>query len=196
MQAEMFGEVKKNWGWMFALGILMVILGVIGLGMTVFLTIASVLAFGILLLVGSGFQLVDAFKSTGWKSITLHVLMAILYLITGAIMIYDPVSAGIALTLVLGAMLIAVGVMRFIVAFQMRPYKGWGWVAFSGVLSVILGVLVLMEWPATGLWVIGMFVAIELIFQGWSYIVISMAAKSAKDMEAVETGTPSGAAPA
>lgn len=196
MQAEMFGEVKKNWGWMLALGILMVILGVIGLGMTVSLTIVSVLFFGVLLLIGSGFQLVDAFKSKGWKSVTWHVLIAIAYLIGGLAMVYDPVSAGIALTLFIGAMLIAVGIMRIAMAFQMRVYKGWGWIAFSGALSILLGVLIMMKWPASGLWVIGMFVAIEMIIQGWSSIMIAMAAKAAKDVGATETGTPSGAAPA
>ena len=196
MPAEVFGEVKKSWGWMLALGILMVILGMIGLGMTFFLTIVSVMFFGVLLLVGSGFQLVDAFKSKGWKSVILHILMALLYLAAGVVMISDPLASGIWLTFMIAAMLLAVGTMRIIMAIQMRDYKGWGWVAFSGVLSILLGIMVFMQWPESGLWVIGMFVAIEMVLQGWSSIVIAFAAKAAADELSVPTDTPSAAVPA
>lgn len=195
-QAEVFGEVKRSWGWMLALGILMVVLGAIGLGMTFFLTIASVMFFGVLLLVGSGFQLADAFKSKGWKSVVLHVLMALIYVGAGLVMISDPVGSSVWLTLMIAAMLLAAGAMRIIIAIQMRQHKGWGWVAFSGVLSILLGVMVFMQWPASGLWVIGMFVAIEMIIQGWSSIMIALAAKSAADQHSARTRTPGGAVPA
>ncbi len=196
MQKEVFGEVKRSWGWMLALGVVMLILGFIGLGMTFSLTIASVLYFGVLLLFGSGFQLVDAFKSKGWKSVSLHVLMAVFYLIGGFVMIADPVGSSVWLTLMIAAMLIAAGLMRIIMGFQMRGSKGWGWVAFSGALSILLGIMVFMKWPASGLWVIGMFVAIELIIQGWSSITIALAAKAIGDDDSMHTNTPSGAAPA
>jgi uncharacterized membrane protein HdeD (DUF308 family) len=196
MQAEVFGEVKQNWGWMLALGILMMILGAIGLGMTYFLTIASVLFFGVLLLVGSGFQLVDAFKSKGWKSVVLHVLMALVYLIAGIVMIADPIGSSVWLTLMIAAMLLVVGIMRVVMALQMRSLKGWGWVAFSGVISILLGVMVFMQWPVSGLWVIGMFVAIEMILQGWSLVMIAFAAKAIANDQSGQTGAPTGAAPA
>ena len=181
MQTEVFGEVKRSWGWMLALGIIMVILGVIGLGMSYYLTIASVLYFGVLLLFGSGSQLVNAFKSKGWKGISWHVLIAIAYLIGGIAMISDPIDSGIWLTLMIAAMLLATGAMRIVIAFQMRGNKGWGSVAFSGALSILLGVLVYAQWPESGLWVIGMFVAIEMINQGWSSMMIALAAKAAAD---------------
>ena len=181
---------------MLALGILMVILGVIGLGMTFFLTIASVLVFGVMLLIGSGFQLVDAFKSKGWKSVTLHVLMALAYLIGGAVMIYDPISSSIMLTMVIAVMLVMAGAMRIVMAFQMRGHKGWGWVVFSGVLSIALGVMIFMQWPVSGLWVIGMFVAIEMISQGVASITIALAAKAAARDLSSQTGMPpNGAVP-
>lgn len=179
MQAEVFGDLKRSWRWVLAPGIIMVMLGVIGLGMSVYLTVASVLFFGVLLLFGSGIQLVDAFQSKGWKSVIWHVLMAAAYLIGGIAMISDPVDSGIWLTLMIAAMLLATGAMRIMIAFQMSGHKGWGWVAFSGALSILLGVLVYMKWPESGLWVIGLFVAIEMINQGVSSITIALAAKAA-----------------
>lgn len=95
----LFGEVKRNWGWLLALGIILIILGTIGLGMTFFLTLASVIYFGVLLLIGGGAQILHAFKAKGWKGIALSVLIAILYLLSGIAIIINPVAASAILTL-------------------------------------------------------------------------------------------------
>ena len=64
-------------------------------------------------------------------------------------------------------------------AFQLRPVRGWGWVLTGGILSIVLGALIFFQWPVSGLFAIGLFVAIELIIDGWSCIFIALAAKSA-----------------
>ncbi len=174
-----FGALKKNWGWLFAFGILSILLGTIGLGMTFGLTLASVLFFGVLLIVGGVFQLFDAFKCGGWKSILWHVLIALLYVAAGVLMVRDPVLASKTFTLVIAWILIAVGILRGLMAFQLRPVAGWYWPLLSGVISVVLGGMILSAWPASGLWVIGLFVAIELIFNGWSYLFVALAARKA-----------------
>lgn len=184
----LFGEVQKNWGWLLALGILFVIFGIIGLGMLFTLTIASVLLFGILLLMGGGIQLFEAFKCKGWKGIILHVLIAILYVLAGIVIIYDPLIASTVLTLMLAGGLIGVGILRIIMAFQLRDRQGWVWPLLAGVLSIILGILIIAQWPVSGLWVIGLFVAIELLFHGWSYIFIALAARNAGKAAAAESG--------
>jgi uncharacterized membrane protein HdeD (DUF308 family) len=186
-QVAIFGELKKNWGWLLAFGILSILLGTIGLGMSFGLTLASVLFFGVLLIVGGVFQVIDAFKCKGWKSTVWHVLIALLYVAAGAAMVYDPLLASVTLTLVLGWILVAVGIMRGVMAFQLRPATGWYWPLLSGVVSVALGAMILAKWPATGFWVIGLFVAIELIFHGWSYVFVALAARKAGegDEEAV-----------
>ena len=83
------------------------------------------------------------------------------------------------LTLVLAGILIAVGVLRSVMAFQMRPASGWFWPLLSGLVSIALGGMIVAQWPDSGLWVIGLFVAIELIFNGWSYLFIALAARKA-----------------
>ena len=185
----MFGDLKKNWGWMLAGGIIMVILGIIGLGMTFTLTIVSVMFFGVLLLIGSGVQIVEAFYAKGWKSVLWYVLIALLYLAAGIIIIYDPVMASAALTLVIAGALVGIGIMRIIIAFQMRGVSGWGWTLIAGIAAVLLGIMIFAKWPVSGLWTIGLFVAIELIFNGWSYIAIALAAKQAGKGEAHPGGT-------
>jgi len=190
--ANVLGDLKKNWGWMLALGIIFVILGFIGLGMQIALTLASVVFLGVLLLIGAGAQIVDAFKCKGWKSIVWHVLTAILYGVAGVIIIIDPLVASIIFTLVLGFIILLAGITRIIMAFHIKGMKGWGWPLVGGIISVILGLLIVAQWPISGLWVIGLFVAIEMIVSGWSYIFLALAARqagTATSAPAQDTGT-------
>jgi uncharacterized membrane protein HdeD (DUF308 family) len=176
--ALVFGELEKNWGWLLAFGILSILLGTAGLGMSFMLTQASVVFFGALLVVGGVFQILDAIKCRGWKSTAWNLLIALLYIGAGLVMMMHPVLAGISLTLILAYILIVIGVLRAFMAFQLRPAKGWYWPLISGIVSVVLGGLILAEWPQSGLWIIGLFIAIELIFHGWSYLFIALAARS------------------
>jgi uncharacterized membrane protein HdeD (DUF308 family) len=180
MQGAVFGELKKNWGWLLALGIASIVLGTLGFYMTFALTLTSVLFFGVLLLVGGLFQLVQAFTCRGWKAVLWHVLIGLLYVAAGIDIIYDPVRASAVLTLVLAGILIAVGVSRIAMAFQLRgAVGGWYWSLLSGLVSILLGGMIIAQWPASGLWVIGLFVAIELVFNGWSTIFVALAARRA-----------------
>jgi uncharacterized membrane protein HdeD (DUF308 family) len=72
---------------------------------------------------------------------------------------------------------LGIGVLRLIMAFQLRAMKNWGWPLIGGIAAIVLGLMILAQWPVSGLWVIGLFVAIEMIFSGWSYIFISLGAR-------------------
>jgi uncharacterized membrane protein HdeD (DUF308 family) len=178
-QHPLFGDLSRNWGWLLAFGILSIILGTVGLGMTFGLTLVSVVFFGALLIVGGTFQLIDAFKCQGWKGALWHILIALLYIAGGLLIVVDPVLASGTLTLALAAVLIAVGVSRVIMAVQHRGQSGWGWLVLAGLISIALGAMILAKWPMSGMWVIGLFVAIELIFNGWAYLFIALAARRA-----------------
>ena len=172
------GALREHWAWMLALGILMVVLGVIGLYMTATFTIASVLVFGALLVIGGVARLIEAVRATGWKSVALHVLIALVYVAAGGIALYDPVAASLSLTLFIVAMLIVTGLLRATIALRMRPAKGWAWVLGAGIISVLLAALIFFQWPVSGLLAIGLFVAIELLVDGSSCIWIALAARS------------------
>ncbi|MBW2057560.1 MAG: HdeD family acid-resistance protein [Deltaproteobacteria bacterium] len=177
-QNEVFGEVRKHWGWLLGLGIVFVILGIIGLGMTFGLTMASVLFVGVLILIGGGLQLFDSFKCKGWKSILWHVIIAFLYIFAGIVIITHPLLASTLFTAMLAIGILAVGILRIIMAIELRSSKGWGWVLFSGIISVLLGLVILSHWPVSGLWVIGLLIAIEMIVHGWSYIIMALTVRS------------------
>lgn len=188
-QEAVFGELKENWGWLLAFGIVSIILGTIGLGMTFVLTEVSIIFFGILLIVGGVFQLFDATKCKGWKSTIWHVLIALLYIAAGITMVNHPLMAAATLTLIVAWILIAVGISRIIMGFQVKPANGWYWPLLSGIVSIVLGTMIMSEWPVSGLWVIGLFVAIELILNGWSYVFVALAARKAGESENSEAST-------
>lgn len=173
--------LRRNWGWLMAAGIALVILGILGLGAVTLLSIASAIWFGAMIFVGGVIVLIDAFRQQGWKSRLLHLLIGVLYVAVGVMTFMNPLVATASLTLLAGAALVATGVLRLIVAFQNRQLPSWGWIAFSGVLSLLLGGLILMRWPESSLWVLGTFFAVELIFQGWAEIALARAIRSTFD---------------
>lgn len=170
---------KRNWGWLLALGILFVILGAIGLSMVVGLTLASVLFFGVLLLIAGGLQLVDVFRSKHWKGVLWQAFIAVLYLLGGLLVIYDPILASAVITAMLAGVLIVIGASRLAMAITLRGSKGWGWLLVAGLTAIILGTLILIHWPWSGLWFIGLFIAIELMMSGWTYILIALSVRKA-----------------
>src|SRR4030095_14826955 len=122
----LFGELGRNWGWLLAVGILSVILGTVGLGMTWMLTLASVVYFGVLLIVIGVAQLLQTFKAAGWRSTFLQILIGLLYLAAGIMVVSRPLLASLTLTWALGFALIVVGVMRIVGGMQHRAAAGGG----------------------------------------------------------------------
>jgi len=178
-QTSVFGELSQKWGWLLALGIIQIILGAIGLGMTFALTLVSILVYGIFLLIGGGAQIAQTFSAKGWKSRVLHLLIALIYVLAGLIIIANPLAASLFLTLFIGFFLVAAGILRGVMAFQFKGVKNWFWPLLSGIISIILGLIIINQWPVSGLWVIGLFVAVELIINGWSAVMIALAAREA-----------------
>jgi uncharacterized membrane protein HdeD (DUF308 family) len=171
------GDLVHNWGWLLAQGLLLVALGTVGLGMTIWLTLASVFIFGVFLVIGGGVQIFQTFKCKGWESILAHGLIAALYLLAGLSIMADPLAASTLITLLLAGALLGIGVLRLVMAFQLRGVKNWGWPLIGGIAAIFLGFMILARWPVSGFWVIGLFVAIEMIFSGWSSIFIALAAR-------------------
>lgn len=175
-------EVRANWGWLMFMGIALTILGIIGLYMVGTLTLVSILWFGFLVIAGGVLTLIDAFRAEGWKAKLWEILIALLYLAAGIIMVMNPAAGAVWVTIFIAAFLLITGIFRIIIGFQIRDeVKSWGWTVFGGILSILLALMIYAQWPFSGLWVIGLFVAIEMIMQGTSMISIAVAAKASKN---------------
>jgi uncharacterized membrane protein HdeD (DUF308 family) len=176
---ELYGyslaNFQKNRGWFLALGILLIIGGTLAIIYDVAATLISVLFFGWLLIIVGAFEAIQSFWQPRWGGFFLHLIVGILAVVVGYHLLSAPLAGALVLTLVMAIYFMVIGIVRAITAIAMR-FPGWGWVLLSGVITFILGILIRSQWPATGLWVIGLFIGIDLIFSGWAYVMLSLAA--------------------
>ena len=173
-------ELPLKWGWLLALGIALLVAGALGAGLAIWLTLASVLLFGAFLIAGGVLQAWHALttKERRWSGRALHLLVAVLYVVLGAMLLFDPVGGSLSLTLLLTAFLIAIGLSRIAHAWRSRR-RGWRWGAtfVAGLLNLALAALIFVGLPVTALWVIGLFVAFEMILNGALLIGVALAVR-------------------
>lgn len=170
-------QVRGEWGWFLVLGIALVVLGTFGIVESFIFTEIVILVSGFLVLMGGGAQIAHAFWARRWSGFLLELLVGILDVVVGIFMISSPEKAALVLTLLLAAWLLAGGLFRVIAALAIR-FPNWGWTALGGLVSAVLGIAVLNQWPASGEFFIGLCVGISLVFQGWSWIMLSMSLRS------------------
>lgn len=168
--------IGKNWGWFLTLGILLVVLGTFAISLAFYTTIFSVFLFGILLIGGGLALILQAFFARKWSGVFLALLLGVLYLVTGVLCVVKPSAMAIGITLWIAAFCFIAGLFRIINSLILR-FDHWGWVFFNGLITFILGLIIFAEWPLSGLWVIGLFVGIDLILSGWTCILLSLAAR-------------------
>jgi len=169
------GELRQSWGWYLVLGIVLIVLGMIAIGSAFLMTIASVFFFGWILIVGGVMEVVHAFWHKRWAGFFVDLLTGILYVLAGWMMITNPQESALLLTLIIAMFLVFEGVFRIVAALTVR-YPHWGWLLFNGAISLLLGFSIWRQWPYSGLWVIGLFVGIEMLLNGWSLVMLSMTA--------------------
>ena len=170
-------ELRRSWGWFLGLGIGLILLGVIAIGAAFFMTIASVWLFGWLLIIGGVMEVVHAFWHKRWAGFFLDLLTGVLYVVAGWMMVNNPQESALLLTLLIAMFLVFEGVFRIVAALAVR-YPHWGSVLVNGVISLVLGMLIWRRWPVSGLWVIGLFVGIEMLLNGWSLVMLSMTGRT------------------
>lgn len=175
---DVLAKVRSNWGWFVALGAVLLLLGLVALGNLVVATVASIFAIGIIMIAGGIAHIILAFRGRGGRSFVGWLLGGLLYLLAGVLVFADPALASSVLTLFIAFALIAAGAARIWLGFAMRPAKGWGWIVAAGVVTILAGLVIATGWPVNSLWVIGLFLGVDLLFQGWSYIAIGLALRA------------------
>jgi uncharacterized membrane protein HdeD (DUF308 family) len=169
--------VRRHWVWFFALGILLLILGLIATGLSLLATLVSVVIIGWLLFVSGVLHIAHAFRVRDWGGFFLELLIGVLDLVVGGMLVIHPAAGALTLTLVVAAFFIIGGLYQIIQALFLR-LPNWGWALISGLVSVLLGVLLWTEWPVSGLWFIGFCVGIGLIFRGLTWLIVALTARS------------------
>lgn len=172
-------EAIQYWGWFLVFGICLVVLGIAAVVRAAQATVVSMMFFGWLLVLASAIEIAQAVVVGQWGAVFFeHLLAAILFAITGALIIMRPTMSAEVAT-VLMAVFFLVGGLFQLVGSVAAKWPGWGWQAADGIITFVLGLLVLVEWPASGLWMIGLFVGIDLILFGLAWIAFALSLRSA-----------------
>jgi uncharacterized membrane protein HdeD (DUF308 family) len=184
---DMAQEVlKRSWKWTLAFSVLLIIGGTLGMSAAVWTTLASVIMFGALLATGAILHAIEAFRGNDHRQYSRleNGLLALLYMMTAVVTFIDPVSATIALTLMLTGFFIFTGIMRLFYAFKRKCNQEKVWLhVISGLINLSLAGIVIWQWPVSSLLLIGLLVSIELLFAGW---ILTFAALDLRKLQAAD----------
>jgi uncharacterized membrane protein HdeD (DUF308 family) len=171
------GEIRKHTGWFIVLGVVFVIGGILAIAMPLLASITVALVVGWALIVLGIVTIAQTWSMRTWGGFAWQLIIGLVFLLGGLDIVFNPVSGAITLTFVIGIVFIVKGVMQLVIAWRYRPRTGWGWMAVSGVIALIVGLMILSSWPFSGFWVPGTLAGISLVFSGWSYIMVALAAR-------------------
>jgi uncharacterized membrane protein HdeD (DUF308 family) len=171
--------LRAKWGWIVALGVVYLIVGFIALGSVALATVASVLVVGVMMIIAGVTEVISAFQVKSWGKFLLWALLGVLYIVAGFVTFENPLLAAVVLTLILGASLVASGIVRIILAFSMKRESPWTLVLLSAVITLLLGLLILAHWPVSSLYILGLFLAIDLIMAGAGWIGLGLGMRRA-----------------
>jgi len=169
--------LRGNWFWFVILGGALIALGIIALGSVVIASLAAALAIGMLLLLAGVAETIGAFWCRGWSGFFLELLSGVLSIVVGLLFLRAPAGALAALTLLVACFLMVGGIFKIVAAVGYR-FAAWGWALAGGIIDLILGLMIWQEWPASALWVIGLFVGINLLFRGFNWIALGLALRA------------------
>jgi uncharacterized membrane protein HdeD (DUF308 family) len=170
------GGVHRASGWSIALGILMIIAGMIAIFAPLEAGLVVVIVVGWMAIFNGGAQLFYAFSHEA-RHRWLEGLLGIIYIVAGIYLLMHPVGGLLALTLLIACLLLVYGIFALVLAFRMRPAAGWGWVLFDAIVTILLGLLIYIHWPGTSDFAIGTLIGISFIVSGVSRLMLSLAVR-------------------
>jgi len=170
--------LRAKSGWIIALGGVYVLSGLVALSSVAFVTVVSVFVVGIMMVVAGVAEVINAFQMKSWGKFLLWILLGGLYILAGILTFENPLLTAAFLTLMLGASLIASGLTKIILAFNMKSGSSWFLVAVSGVITALVGFVIVSHWPVGSLYILGLFLAVDLVIAGLGWISIGLGLKA------------------
>jgi len=177
--------IRDRWGWFLALGVALIVLGAIAIALPGLTSLGVTIMLGWLLLIGAIVQAVHAFTVPRWSGFTIGIITAVLYGIVGVLLLSNPLAGMLTLTIVLAAYFAIEGICKIVLSIQMKKLsKSWGWVLFSGLVSLALAAIIWAALPGDAFWVLGLLVGINFIFSGWATVMLALAVNRGSGMAA------------
>ena len=168
--------------WFKIYGVILILLGAASIILPGIATLATTITVGWLLIAGGIFGLISVFQAgTGSPGFWWNLLTAIVCVLAGGVLLFNPIAGVLTLTIILAAYLLATGVTKGFMAFHYRSAipKAWGWMLFSALVDIALGAIIIAGLPGSAVWVLGLLVGINLLFTGVALITAAIYCESA-----------------
>ncbi len=179
--AEALGRLGDRWGMIVAFGLIMLLLGFMALGLVLSATIATVLVIGGFMIATGLLEIIMAFSAETWGRMFIWIIAGLFYLAAGVIAISQPLLAASIFTLMLGAGLVATGIVRMVLAFQLPPEQSKWMVVLSGVITFLVGLAIVAGWPGNSFFILGVFLAVDLMFYGVGWVSFGLALRQRRN---------------
>ena len=179
--AEALGRLGDRWGMIVAFGVIMLLLGFMALGLVLSATIATVLVIGAFMIATGILEIVMAFSAPTWGRFFIWIIAGLLYVAAGVIAVSQPLLAASIFTLMLGAGLVATGIVRIFLAFQLPPEQSKWMVVLSGVITLLVGLAIVAGWPGNSFFILGVFLAVDLMFYGVGWVSFGLALRQRRN---------------
>jgi uncharacterized membrane protein HdeD (DUF308 family) len=168
-------ELRRTRGWLLTAGCLAILLGMVAIAYAVAVTIVSIIFLAGLLIIGGVLEAVYAIRHHHHgMHLFVYMLEALMAMVTGLLLLQSPERGAMVITLLLAVYFVIAGIFRIVMALALQ-FPNWGWTLINGIITLALGVIVWGGWPVSGLWVLGLFIGINLIFTGWARVMLAMA---------------------
>ena len=167
-------SLRTKWGWAVALGVVLILCGIIALLSVVEATAVTVIWVGAMMIVAGVVEIVHGVQMKGWGRATLWLITGALYVIGGVFAVFAPLLAAVVLTLILGIALIIAGGVRMLLGFHLRGGGHSGWVILSGALTLLFGLIILIHWPFSSLFALGIILGVDLIQSGAGWLHLGL----------------------
>jgi uncharacterized membrane protein HdeD (DUF308 family) len=171
--------VKKVSTWSIVWAILLILCGMLAIGSPMIAAVAVNIFLAWLIIFAGVVHIFIAFHAHGAGSLIWKLLVGIAYIIFGGYLLVHPVVGVASLTLVIAILFLIEGVLDIVLYFKMRADGGSGWVLFDGLITILLGLLIYLQWPSSSAWAIGTLVGVSMIISGFTRLMISLAVRKA-----------------
>jgi uncharacterized membrane protein HdeD (DUF308 family) len=176
-----FQHLRSDWWWLLLYGVLLAVCGTAALifpALTVLTSFVAVVLLGVALIVAGIATIVAVLWAGKWSGLLLQLLVGVLYIAVGFMIMDTPLLKSVeALTLFVAAFFVVVGGFR-IIASLMIHFPFWGWSLLNGIVTFLLGVIIYRlytHFPPSAIWILGLLIGIEMLFNGWTWIALSLA---------------------
>ncbi len=170
-------QLQGKWGWIVAMGVIFLVTGTAALYHVTTATLVAVIWIGASMVVAGVMELITAFQIRDWSRSIFIGLVGALTVFAGFITWRQPAMAAVTITMLIAIALIAGGILKLIVAYHIRDLGPWGMVALSGLISILIGAMLIAQWPFSGMYALGLFLALGLIVEGVGWLMMGFAVK-------------------